>query len=82
MNKKEYEELANVFENISGINLCKFIDKLLLIMTNGDWALDVIKFDDFLITKYKYDIEKHGSTFDFIENKWGKESVDIIKQLI
>ena len=44
--------------------------------------IDIIKLDDYLIYKYGYDIEKHGSQSDFIKSKFGIDAEKTVRNLL
>ena len=58
-----------------------FLDEKFSILT-GKYQLDIIAFDDWLITEHNYDIEKHGSAADFVEKTFGKGALTFIESLL
>lgn len=65
--------------SIPGLN--EFLDKRISILC-GKLQIDLLKFDDFLRKKYKYDEDREISLSDFIKEKFGNEAVCIVKKLI
>ena len=62
-------------------SLNDFLDKRMSILY-GKPQIDLLKFDDFLRQKYKYDNDKEISLSDFIKEKFGSKAVCIVKKLI
>jgi acyl carrier protein len=44
----------------------------------GEPIIDIIKFDEALSKKFKY----HGSIANFIEEKFGKEALELLEKLL
>ena len=61
--------------------LNEFLDKRMSILF-GKPQIDLLKFDDFLRQKYKYDEDREISLSNFIKEKCGDEAVCIVKKLI
>jgi len=53
-----------------------------LLLGFGWVSFDVIKFDEYMQTKFGYDIRKDGSLMNFIEKKFGKDAVELIKRYL
>ena len=66
-------------DSIPGLN--EFLDKRISILC-GKPQIDLLKFDDFLRQKYKYDEGHEISLSNFIREKFGNEAVCIVKKLI
>ena len=58
-----------------------FADSMIMILTKK-YSLDVIKFDKWLQDYHGYDIEIHGSTYDFIKLRFGDDALKFIKNVI
>lgn len=69
------EKLKDIFGSI------ELIDSVYSILT-GTPKIDVIKLDDYLIHKFGYDIEKHGSQSDFIKSKFGNDAEEFVRSLL
>lgn len=73
-------EWNSIFKNaIPCLN--EFLDTRISILC-GKPKIDLLKFDDFLRRKYKYDEDREISLSDFIKEKFGDEAVCIVKKLI
>jgi len=46
------------------------------------YAINIIKFDDWMIENHGYNCEIHGSLRNFITNTFGKEACDFIWELL
>ena len=75
-----YRDTNNEFIRYFNKSNKEFIDKLLLGL--GWVSFDVIKFDEYMQTKFGYDIRKDGSLMNFIEKKFGKDAVELIKRYL
>ena len=64
---------------IPGLN--KFLDKRISTLY-GKPKIDLLKLDDFLRQKYKYDEDREISLSNFIKEKFGNEAVCFVKKLI
>ena len=74
------KEWNSIFKNtIPGLN--EFLDKRISVLC-GKPQIDLLKFDDFLRKKYKYDEGREISLSNFIKEKFGYEAVCIVKKLI
>lgn len=74
------EEWNGIFKNaIPCLN--EFLDKRISILY-GKPKIDLLKFDDFLRQKYKYDEDRDVSLSDFIKEKFGNEAVCFVKKLL
>lgn len=62
-------------------SLSEFLDKRISILC-GKPQIDLLKFDDFLRQKYKYDEKREISLSNFIKEKFGDEAVCLVKKLI
>ena len=62
-------------------SLNEFLDKRISILY-GKPKINLLKFDDFLRQKYKYDEGREISLSNFIKEKFGNEAVCFIKKLI
>ena len=58
-----------------------FLDKRISILF-GKPKIDLLKFDDFLRQKYKYDEDREISLSNFIKDRFGNEGVSLVKKLI
>ena len=61
--------------------LNEFLDKRISTLY-GKPKIDLLKFDDFLRQKYKYDDDREISLSNFIKEKFGNEAVCFVKKLI
>lgn len=61
--------------------LNEFLDKRISVLC-GKPQIDLLKLDDFLRQKYKYDDDREISLSTFIKKKFGDEAVCIVKKLI
>lgn len=61
--------------------LNEFLDREISILY-GKPKIDLLKFDDFLRQKYKYDKGREISLSNFIQEKFGDKAVCIIEKLI
>lgn len=61
--------------------LNEFLDRKISILY-GEPKIDLLKFDDFLRQKYKYDENKEISLSDFMREKFGDKAVCIVEKLI
>ena len=78
--KEICKEWNSIFKNtIPGLN--EFLDKRISVLC-GKPQIDLLKFDDFLRQKYKYDEGHEISLSNFIKEKFGNEAVCIVKKLI
>ena len=74
------KEWNRIFKNsIPGLN--EFLDKKISILY-GKPKIDLLKFDDFLQQKYKYDEDREISLSNFIKEKFGSKAVCFVKKLI
>lgn len=74
------KEWKRVFkDSLPGLN--EFLDKRISVLC-GKPQIDLLKFDDFLRKKYKYDEDRETSLSNFIKEKFGDEAVCIVKKLI
>lgn len=58
-----------------------FLDKRISTLY-GKPKIDLLKFDDFLRQKYKYDEDIEISLSNFIKERFGNEAVSFVKKLI
>lgn len=65
--------------SIPGLN--EFLDKRISVLY-GKPQIDILKFDDFLRKKYKYDEVREISLSNFIKEKFGNKAVSLVKKLI
>ena len=73
-------EWNSIFKNsIPGLN--EFLDKKISILY-GKPKINLLKFDDFLRQKYKYDEDREISLSNFIKEKFGSKAVCFVKKLI
>lgn len=82
--KMEIVEICNewnsVFKGtIPGMD--KFLDIKFSILC-GKPKIDLLKFDDFLRQKYKYDNGRDVSMSNFLKDKFGKDAVCIVEKLL
>ena len=78
--KEICKEWNSIFRNtIPGLN--EFLDKRISALY-GKPQIDLLKFDDFLRQKYKYDEDREISLANFIKEKFGNEAVCFVKKLI
>ena len=78
--KEIYKEWNSIFKNtIPSLN--EFLDKRISVLC-GKPQIDLLKFDDFLRQKYKYDEGREISLSNFIREKFGNEAVCFVKKLI
>ena len=74
------KEWNRIFKNsIPGLN--EFLDKKISILY-GKPKINLLKFDDFLQQKYKYDEDREISLSNFIKEKFGSKAVCFVKKLI
>lgn len=74
------KEWDSIFKNaIPCLN--DFLDKRISTLY-GKPQIDLLKFDDFLRQKYKYDDDREISLSDFIKEKFGNKAVCLVKKLI
>ena len=74
------KEWNRIFEDsIPCLN--EFLDKRTSILF-GKPQIDLLKFDDFLRQKYKYDEDSEISLSNFIKEKFGNEAVCLVKKFI
>ena len=74
------KEWNRIFKNsIPGLN--EFLDKKISILY-GKPKINLLKFDDFLRQKYKYDEDREISLSNFIKEKFGSKAVCFVKKLI
>jgi hypothetical protein len=58
-----------------------FQDRMITMLT-GEYSLDIIKLDDWMVANHGYDMEKHGSLNDFIFTEFGRNAAAFIKGLL
>ena len=75
--RKEWNRIFK--DSIPGLS--EFLDKRISILF-GKPKIDLLKFDDFLRQKYKYDEDREISLSNFIKEKFGYEAVCLVKKLI
>jgi len=46
------------------------------------YVFDVLKFDDYMIEHYGYEIERDGSLHDFVRNTFGEEAAQFLCSLL
>ena len=73
-------EWNSIFKN-SIPGLSEFLDKRISILY-GKPKINLLKFDDFLQQKYKYDEDREISLSNFIKEKFGSKAVCFVKKLI
>lgn len=74
------KEWNSVFKGtIPGMD--KFLDIKLSILC-GTPKIDLLKFDDFLRQKYKYDNGRDVSMSNFLKDKFGEDAVCIVEKLL
>lgn len=74
------KEWNSIFKNaIPCLN--EFLDRKFSILC-GKPKIDLLKFDDFLRQKYKYDEGREISLANFIEETFGCEAVCIVEKLL
>lgn len=77
---KEIRDLISEFYNLTGINLYRYLDPL-IIKLNG-FGIDIIAFDDYLHSKFG-DYEKMvGSMKDLLKLRYGDRASEIFETLI
>lgn len=86
MRKKEYKfhditQVAEEFEKIFGVKFKNYYDGIESILFKKI-VVDVIKFDDYLLEKYRYNEEKEISMSEFILNKFGADAWHFFKALL
>lgn len=84
-NKKyNFHEIGKVSENFQkyfGVNFKSYYDSLSSILFKK-LVIDVIKFDDYLRAKYRYDEKKEISLSAFLINQFGVEAWRFFKTLM
>lgn len=74
------KEWNSVFKGtIPGMD--KFLDREFSFLC-GTPKIDLLKFDDFLRQKYKYDNGRDVSMSNFLQDKFGKDAVSIVEKLL
>lgn len=78
---KEFRnDFAKPLRDTFGAYSPKWLDVALLQV--GKVSLDIVAFDDYMVTHLGYDIERDGSLRDFVEKRWGGRAVALVIELI
>jgi len=77
----QINSISSLFLKTFHTSLKEYVDPMLSTMI-GDIFFDIVKFDDYLVSNFGYNIDIDGSQSDFITRTFGKEANDLITSLI
>ena len=69
------------FEKLFDLSANEFMDNLMSV-TFRRFSIDIVKLDKWFETNKGYDIDKDGSTADFVRKTYGDEAVKFIEDHI
>lgn len=77
----EHSQVAEKFEKFFGVSFKEYYDGFESVLFKKI-VVDVIKFDDYLLEKYRYNEEKEISMSAFILNKFGIDAWRFFRALL